>query len=70
MDFSLAALLPDAGAGSRRAIVSLPVPPLRAVPGWDQYCVTGDGRKFIFLEPVDASKSLTVVLNWTTGPKR
>jgi serine/threonine protein kinase len=44
--------------------------PGRVEPGWDQYCVTGDGKKFIFLEPVEASKSLTVVLNWTAGLKR
>jgi hypothetical protein len=44
--------------------------PGRVEPGWDQYCVTGDGKKFVFLEPVEPSKSLTVVLNWTTGLKR
>ena len=29
------------------------------------YCVTENGRKFIFGEPVDRNGSLTVVLSWT-----
>jgi Tol biopolymer transport system component len=33
------------------------------------YCVTENGNKFILGEPVDRNKSLTVVLNWTTGLK-
>jgi len=40
-------------------------------PAWDQYCVTGDGKKFIFLAPAgETTKPLTVVLNWTAGLKR
>jgi hypothetical protein len=33
------------------------------------YCVSENGNKFIFGEPVDRNKSLTVVLNWATGLK-
>ena len=45
--------------------------PGRVEPNWDQYCVTGDGKKFIFLEPVEkAAKSFTVVLNWPARMKR
>jgi Tol biopolymer transport system component len=37
----------------------------------DEYCVTGDGRKFIFIERVgEGSKPFTIVLNWTAGLKR
>jgi len=40
-------------------------------PGWHNYSVTGDGKKFIFLEPVEESvKPFNVVLNWTSGLKR
>jgi serine/threonine protein kinase len=36
-----------------------------------QYIVTGDGKRFIFLEPADeGSKPFTVVLNWTAVLKR
>jgi Tol biopolymer transport system component/DNA-binding winged helix-turn-helix (wHTH) protein len=35
-----------------------------------EYAVTGDGQRFIFGEPVEASKWLNVVLNWTAGLKR
>jgi len=35
------------------------------------YCVTGDGKKFLFGEPVEEdSKPLTVVQNWTAGLKK
>jgi DNA-binding winged helix-turn-helix (wHTH) protein/Tol biopolymer transport system component len=35
------------------------------------YCVTGDGKRFIFGEPVEEDrKPLTVVQNWTAGLKR
>jgi hypothetical protein len=34
------------------------------------YCVTGDGKRFFFGEPVEeASKPLTVVQNWNAGLK-
>lgn len=33
------------------------------------YCVTENGQKFIFGEPVDSNGSLSVVLNWTAGLK-
>ena len=35
---------------------------------WDEYCATGDGKKFIFLEKLgDAARSFIVVLNWTAA---
>jgi dipeptidyl aminopeptidase/acylaminoacyl peptidase len=37
---------------------------------WNQYSVTGDGQRFIFAEPVERSRSVNVVLNWTAGLKR
>jgi len=45
--------------------------PLRITATDSQYCVTGDGKRFIFREP--ASESVTpfsVVLNWTAAQKR
>jgi hypothetical protein len=33
------------------------------------YCVAENGNKFIFGEPVDSNRSLTVVLNWIAGLK-
>jgi protease II len=36
-----------------------------------EYCVTGDGKRFIFREPVgESSAPITVVLNWAAGLKR
>ena len=36
-----------------------------------QYSVTGNGKRFILMEPVEeASKPFTVVLNWTAGAKQ
>jgi len=35
--------------------------------GRSQYCVTGDGQRFIFGEPLDTGKSFNVVLNWIAG---
>jgi hypothetical protein len=36
-----------------------------------QYCVTGDGKRFLIAEPVEgSSKPLTVVQNWTAGLKK
>jgi Tol biopolymer transport system component len=40
-------------------------------PRQDQYCVTGDGVRFLFGEPVaEVPNPVTVVLNWTAGLKR
>jgi DNA-binding winged helix-turn-helix (wHTH) protein/Tol biopolymer transport system component len=45
--------------------------PFRVNPRAHQYCVTGDGQRFLFSEPVeDLIKPITVALNWTTGLKR
>ncbi|MDA2925227.1 hypothetical protein MYX65_11365, partial [Acidobacteria bacterium AH-259-L09] len=39
---------------------------VRVSPLWDQYCVTGDGQRFLINEPAeDVSSPITVVLNWT-----
>ena len=39
--------------------------------GAPRYCVTGDGKRFIFPEPVEeGNKPFTIVLNWTAGLKR
>jgi hypothetical protein len=41
---------------------------LQVNPNIHQYNVTGDGKKFIFGEPVkEGPEQLTVVLNWTAG---
>lgn len=38
---------------------------LRPDPTLDQYCVTGDGHRFLLAEPVEeAAKPITVILNW------
>jgi hypothetical protein len=41
-------------------------------PNQGEYCVTGDGKRFIFREPTDAiSAPVTIVLNcWDAGLKR
>ncbi|MBI3698571.1 MAG: PD40 domain-containing protein, partial [Acidobacteria bacterium] len=45
--------------------------PLRVNPTGNQYAVTGDGRKFFFLESLDEGPvPITVTLNWTTGLTR
>jgi len=45
--------------------------PARVVPINSQYCVTGDGKKFIFREPVgENTLPFMVVLNWNAGLKR
>jgi hypothetical protein len=45
--------------------------PLVVNPRDNQYCVTGDGSRFLFAEPVgDPTKAITVMLNWTAGLKR
>ena len=44
--------------------------PVRVIPSQTEYCVTGDGNRFIFREPVDMNPdNITVVLNWTAGLK-
>jgi len=44
--------------------------PVQVDPFKNQYCVTGDGKKFVIAEPVETGRSLTVVLNWSAGLKR
>ena len=44
--------------------------PLQVDPFGSQYCVTGDGKRFIIGEPVEAGRSLTVVINWGAEKKR
>ncbi len=44
-------------------------PPVVLNPNLAEYCVTSDGKKFIFREPVRESSPITVVLNWTAGLK-
>ena len=40
----------------------------RVDPRAHQYCVTGDGQRFLFSEPVeDPIKPITVVFNWAAG---
>ena len=44
---------------------------LRVDPGGNQFEVSGDGKRFLFGEPVGQdSKTINVVLNWTAGLKR
>jgi Tol biopolymer transport system component/predicted Ser/Thr protein kinase len=41
------------------------------LPFVDQYCVTHDGQRFLFGEPLEGSATpITVVLNWAAGLKR
>jgi len=45
--------------------------PGRVNPIQSEYCVTGDGKKFILREPVGESATpITVVLNWAAGLTR
>ena len=45
--------------------------PGRVNPIQSEYCVVGDGKKFIFREPVGESATpITVVLNWAAGLRR
>ena len=45
--------------------------PVRMDNNGQQYSVTGNGKRFIFAEPVEeSSKPFNVVLNWTAGLKR
>lgn len=45
--------------------------PIRVSPTTDQYCVTGDGKRFLLSEPVEeGEKPMTVVLNWAAGLKK
>jgi Tol biopolymer transport system component len=44
---------------------------IRVAPTIDQYCVTGDGKRFLFGEPVEeGEKPMTVVLNWPAAIRR
>ena len=36
-------------------------------PRAHQYCVTGDGARFLLAEPVEEPKPITVVFNWAAG---
>jgi Tol biopolymer transport system component/tRNA A-37 threonylcarbamoyl transferase component Bud32 len=45
--------------------------PARANPVQSEYFVTGDGKRFIFQEPIGESATpITVVVNWAAGLKR
>jgi hypothetical protein len=45
--------------------------PVRVNPNRTEYCVSGDGKRFIFREPVGENAApITVVLNWAQGLKR
>ena len=45
--------------------------PVTVNPNQDEYCVTGDGKRFIFREPVgETAAPMNVVVNWTAGLKR
>jgi hypothetical protein len=45
--------------------------PARVNPVQSEYCVTGDGKRFLFREPVGESATpITVVVNWAAGLKR
>ena len=45
--------------------------PGRVNPIQGEYCVTGDGKRFIFREPVGENATpITVVLNWSAGLRR
>ena len=40
-------------------------------PGFDQYCVTSDGQRFLFIEPVEGkAEPIHVVLNWVEELER
>jgi DNA-binding winged helix-turn-helix (wHTH) protein/Tol biopolymer transport system component len=54
-------------AGTPKVLFQIKAP---TDPYLDQYAVTGDGKRFILLDPVESSKPLTVVLNWAAGLKR
>jgi Tol biopolymer transport system component len=44
--------------------------PIKVNQSQTEYSVTGDGKRFIFREPVaESSMPITVVLNWTSGLK-
>jgi hypothetical protein len=54
-----------------------PSPPVRLFStnilsdwGLSRYAVTGDGQRFLGLEPVGEVPSFTVVLNWLNAPPR
>jgi eukaryotic-like serine/threonine-protein kinase len=54
-------------SGAPRVLFQAPV---KVIPTQTEYCVTGDGNRFIFREPVDVSPdNVTVVLNSTADLK-
>jgi hypothetical protein len=54
--------------GVPRVLFSVPGP-MQPWPG--PYCATGDGKRFIILEPGEEPRTpFTVVLNWAAGLKR
>ena len=45
--------------------------PARVNPIYSEYCVTADGKRFLFKDPVGENATpFTVVVNWTAGLKR
>jgi hypothetical protein len=45
--------------------------PVTVNPNAGEYCVTGDGKRFILREPVgESSAPINVVVNWVAGLKR
>lgn len=37
---------------------------INALPWADQYCVTGDGQRFLVIEPPDKPSLINLPLNW------
>jgi hypothetical protein len=66
----MAAGVKRSGGLEAPALRSLLQTKLQVDPFGSQYCVTGNGKKFIIGEPVEAARSLTVVINWTAKKKR
>jgi eukaryotic-like serine/threonine-protein kinase len=72
LDGNLSAVSVNAGSnvqsGAPRVLFQ---PPVRVNPNQTEYCAIGDGKRFIFREPIDASaEPITVMLNWNAGLKR
>ena len=44
--------------------------PIIVNPVIDQYCVTGDGQRFLLATPVGEAEPITVMLNWAAGLER
>jgi dipeptidyl aminopeptidase/acylaminoacyl peptidase len=72
LDAKLAAVAVKTGTGLETGTPhTLFQAPIRVNPNQTEYCVTGDGKRFIFREPVEASaQPITVVLNWAAGLKK